>query len=251
MTSPYETLGVKSTDDKSDIKKAYKKLASKYHPDKKTGDEDKFKTIQDAYDKIKNGDVEAEATFSYKPDGMWDKAKARRYEDTNQYWRAKSKNKKAYKTSINIDELHDEIIMNVPDVGKVRIPKGVTNGQSIYAGDEKITIEITANGDKIENFKALHQSHDVTFYTGLSSIQRNFQTIIKMKNFDGEILRFKVPSFHGDKYKFRLDGKGLPRRDGTRGDLIISIYSIDTPLSQTFKRGLMELGLVRDEIDNT
>ncbi|BBP42430.1 DnaJ C-terminal domain-containing protein [Thiosulfativibrio zosterae] len=46
----YETLGVSRNADETEIKKAYRKLAGKYHPDKKTGDEAKFKQINEAYE---------------------------------------------------------------------------------------------------------------------------------------------------------------------------------------------------------
>ena len=45
----YILLGVDKTATKDDINKAFYKLASKYHPDKKTGDEAKFKEISEAY----------------------------------------------------------------------------------------------------------------------------------------------------------------------------------------------------------
>ncbi len=45
----YDTLGVQKGANKDEIKKAFYKLASKYHPDKKTGDEAKFKEINEAY----------------------------------------------------------------------------------------------------------------------------------------------------------------------------------------------------------
>ena len=45
----YNVLGVEKTASKDDIKKAFYKLASKYHPDKKDGDEAKFKEINEAY----------------------------------------------------------------------------------------------------------------------------------------------------------------------------------------------------------
>ena len=49
MKDYYEILGVTKGASKDEIKKAFRTLASKYHPDKKTGDEAKFKEISEAY----------------------------------------------------------------------------------------------------------------------------------------------------------------------------------------------------------
>jgi molecular chaperone DnaJ len=49
----YETLGVSRTADADEIRKAYRKLARKHHPDLNPGDkaaEDRFKKVQEAYD---------------------------------------------------------------------------------------------------------------------------------------------------------------------------------------------------------
>lgn len=45
----YSILGIEKGASKDEIKKAFRKLAAKYHPDKKTGDESKFKEISEAY----------------------------------------------------------------------------------------------------------------------------------------------------------------------------------------------------------
>lgn len=45
----YDVLGVEKNASKDDIKKAFYKLAAKYHPDKKGGDEAKFKEVNEAY----------------------------------------------------------------------------------------------------------------------------------------------------------------------------------------------------------
>ncbi|RME60230.1 molecular chaperone DnaJ [Candidatus Parcubacteria bacterium] len=45
----YKILGVDRNASEEEIKKAYRRLAHKYHPDKSTGDEKKFKEINEAY----------------------------------------------------------------------------------------------------------------------------------------------------------------------------------------------------------
>jgi DnaJ-class molecular chaperone len=49
MTDYYETLGVTVKSSSDDIKKAYRKLSLKYHPDKNNGDSTMFKKINEAY----------------------------------------------------------------------------------------------------------------------------------------------------------------------------------------------------------
>ena len=48
-TDYYTTLGVNKSAPQDEIKKAYRKLAHLYHPDKKGGDEKKFKEVNEAY----------------------------------------------------------------------------------------------------------------------------------------------------------------------------------------------------------
>ena len=60
---PYKILGVDRNASDDEIKKAYRQMAKKYHPDvnKEPGAEEKFKQIQNAYDQImearKRGDT--------------------------------------------------------------------------------------------------------------------------------------------------------------------------------------------------
>lgn len=58
MTDPYKVLGVDYNASDEDIKKAYRNLSRKYHPDANVGNphaaeaEEKFKEVQQAYDEI-------------------------------------------------------------------------------------------------------------------------------------------------------------------------------------------------------
>ncbi len=49
MKDYYQILGLQKGASKDEVKKAFRKLASLYHPDKKTGDEAKYKEITEAY----------------------------------------------------------------------------------------------------------------------------------------------------------------------------------------------------------
>ena len=59
----YKILGVSKTANLTDIKKAYKKLSMKYHPDRPNGDETKFKEISAAYDILSNENKRHEFDF--------------------------------------------------------------------------------------------------------------------------------------------------------------------------------------------
>ena len=71
--NPYEVLGVSRNASIDEIKKAYKELSRKYHPDSYVGNplsslaEEKFKQVQEAYDAImkeKNGDFNYTANYN-------------------------------------------------------------------------------------------------------------------------------------------------------------------------------------------
>jgi len=76
----YKILGVSKTATQDEIKKAYRKLARKYHPDKNKGDkaaEEKFKEINEAYEVLGN------------PENR------KKYDEVGMYWRQYDEYKKA------------------------------------------------------------------------------------------------------------------------------------------------------------
>lgn len=74
MRDPYEVLGVDRNASDDEIKKAYRRLAKKYHPDANPGDQtaaQKMQEVNAAYDQIKNPEKYRQSSTSsgYNPYG--------------------------------------------------------------------------------------------------------------------------------------------------------------------------------------
>ena len=60
----YKVLGVEKNATAQEIKKAYRKLALKYHPDRNPGDktaEEKFRKVSEAYEVLSNEEKRAKS----------------------------------------------------------------------------------------------------------------------------------------------------------------------------------------------
>ncbi|WP_312632184.1 DnaJ domain-containing protein, partial [Mammaliicoccus sciuri] len=68
----YEVLGISKDAEAQEIKKAYRKLAMKYHPDRNPGDkeaEEKFKEINEAYE-VLSDDTKRKTYDQFGHDGL-------------------------------------------------------------------------------------------------------------------------------------------------------------------------------------
>lgn len=75
MRDPYQVLGVPSTATDEEVKKAYRNLAKKYHPDNYHDDpladlaQEKMKEINEAYEEIQNQRKRGASGNGYRPAG--------------------------------------------------------------------------------------------------------------------------------------------------------------------------------------
>lgn len=97
----YEILGVKRGATPQEIKEAYRKLSLRYHPDRNSSDDKKFKEIVDAYQTIKN---EQKRDYSRK----------RRAAESSyaQFWRYYEKNSAFHRTH-NFARMNYDFNMNM------------------------------------------------------------------------------------------------------------------------------------------
>lgn len=64
MKDYYKTLEVDRDCETEEIKKTYKKLALKYHPDKNNGDDTKFKEISEAYEVLSDNNRRSQYDYN-------------------------------------------------------------------------------------------------------------------------------------------------------------------------------------------
>lgn len=164
MKDPYTVLGVDRGASAEEIKKAYRKLSKKYHPDIEGGSEAKFKEVADAYEKISKGkggsrfaDFDMGGAFNDIFENVWF-----RYHDRNRdgwnYQQYQGRGKDVHhKITISLQEAYNGVTKHVQVGTKklaVKIGRGITPGQKLrikgygqrgYTDDTNGDLIITVN----------------------------------------------------------------------------------------------------------
>ena len=191
--SLYETLGVSEKASADEIKKAYRRLARKYHPDinKDPGAEDKFKEINAAYEIL--SDEKKRAQYDRHGDAMFG-----------------GQNFHDFASSSGMGNL-DEILKNIFGGGFSASASGF-GGFSSRGGFSGFRQTGGFGGfedeEDMDSWAKVTIPFDVAVKGGEHSI-----------NFNGENIKIKIPNGINDGEKLRIKGKG----SGGRGDLILTV----------------------------
>ena len=191
--SLYETLGVSEKATSDEIKKAYRRLARKYHPDinKDPGAEDKFKEINAAYEIL--SDEKKRAQYDRHGDAMFG-----------------GQNFHDFASSSGMGNL-DEILKNIFGGGFSASASGF-GGFSSRGGFSGF--RQTGGFGGFEDEEDLDSRAKVTIPFDVA-VKGGEHSI----NFNGENIKIKIPNGINNGEKLRIKGKG----NGGRGDLILTV----------------------------
>lgn len=254
MTTHYETLGVAETATQEEIKKAFRKLAMQYHPDKNQGNaesEAKFKEINAAYDIIGDADkrqnYDNQRKFGHQQ-WSFNGGGPTNFDDIiNQFFsqhgfnvnRQQTRNRDvSLSLTISLEDAYFgknmPVQYNTPSGRKVdlnvNIPPGVDNGirmryqgqgdhanTSIPPGDLYIQLIVHDHNTFDRHGNDLHTKVKVDALGAMVGCKKRLVCI------DGQQIDLTIPAGTQHATFFRVQGKGMPIRNqpNSKGDLFV------------------------------
>lgn len=270
----YKILGVEKNASQDDIKKAFRKLAHQYHPDKNKGDDSKFKEVNEAYtvlsdekkrqqyDTYGNADAGFGGFNQGQGFGGFDFSQftqnGQQFEFDlgdvfNDFFGGARRPRKGRNITIDIQLTFKEAafgtereISNGKEKISIKIPSGINNGEGLRVAGKGETGE-AGPGDLIvrvwvEEHKTLRrEGYNVITQVKVKLSLALLGGEITVESLDGSI-EVKVPQgvIHGEM--LRIKGKGIQHENGKRGDMYVAII-IDIPkkLSKSAQKLVEEL----------
>ena len=272
----YKVLGVDEKASKEEIKRAYRKLAQKYHPDANKGDETaerRFKEISEAHSILSNDEKRKEydelrryagaggSPFGFRPgsgrDGRVDFGDIFGGEVGDIFGdifgfgpRERRGQDLETEAHLSFEEAVEGSTFELANGTRVRVPPGVSDGARIKvagkggpgpAGSPPGDLYVRVRVADHPLFKLLRNG-DIEVPLPITIAEAALGAKIQVPTLDG-VVTLKVPAGTRSGKVLRVKGKGGARAGGTRGDLLARI-EIEVPqkLSRRERELLEEFG---------
>lgn len=269
----YETLGLKRGASSDDIKKAYRSMAMKHHPDR-GGDERKFKEVEEAYRTLSDPQKKNLIDSGIDPNqeqGFTNKWQNGPFEfhfgggpgmdDLFTQFGFGFQNRRPMRNksfNVNVRVTLEDVLtgkdvdaeIGLPN-GKrklvnIKIPPGIDDGQNIrYQGMGDDSIRDVPAGDLIvnvyiERHPKFTRDRDQLIYNHVVSVwDAMLGTTIKLETLDKKSIDILVPPGTQSETFLSCRGEGLPNiRTKHRGNLLIKI-TVAIPKSLTTEQKLL------------
>lgn len=217
----YKTLGVERNADEKTIKRAYRKLAQQYHPDKNPNNkaaEEKFKEINEAYEVLGNAENRSKYDQLGQNYQRWRQTGGQSGGFDFSQWFAGGAPGGTYQTNVNVEDLF-----------------GGSGGfsdffEAIFGG---------RMGQQQQSRRGRDQEHTVEI-----SLEEAYHGTTRSLGYEGgESFTAKIPRGAKNGTKIRLRGKGEPGMGSASGDLYLVVHVHPHPI---FKRDGDNLSLDLD-----
>ncbi len=197
----YDVLGVKRDATQDEIKRAFRKLAAKYHPDA-GGDEDKFKEVSEAYNTLSEPD------------------KRKQYDQMLMFGGGAPGSGfgggRGYSTNVDVD--WSQIFNNV------------RSGDGAFGGFDFSSIFGGGAGQRSSRGEDLNVSIEIPFEDAFNGTTRRVTYRIPSTG-ETQTITVKIPAGAVDGGKLRHRGYGeYGQNGGERGDLVITTRVLDGPV---------------------
>jgi len=232
--NPYNVLGVQDNATSDEIKNAYRKLASKHHPDR-GGDTKKFQEIQQAYDILTDESKRAEY-YKSQNQGNFNSSQhfgRNPFEDLiNQFTRATNQNIYTVTVFVTLEQVaagsNESVHLNTPQGPKliqIQVPQGIEDGTQVrYDG-------LIQNGwlqilFRIHRHQKFERSNlDLQIIHEVNVFELILGTKIIVTDILNRQIEVNIPSNTKPGSRLRISKHGLTR-SGITGDLYVLITPV-------------------------
>lgn len=253
MPDYYKILGVEKTASADDIKRAFRRLASIYHPDREGGDTEKFQQIQEAYAVLSDSQKRAEYDSPQSRFGEFNfNFNNFPFQDIFQQFHRQQQPHTVYRTSISItleEVLHGtQHTINLQTrtgntVARVNCPPGIEHGQQIKYDNILDNASLIVTWFILPHLLYTRNGSDIITTSKINVLELIVGKYIRVKGLDLREFEINVPARTQPGTILRIPGQGLPvLNTNHRGDLRIEVQGyIPVSIPQTVIQAITEM----------
>jgi DnaJ-class molecular chaperone len=258
----YDVLGVTKNASDDDIKKAYRKLASKFHPDKEPDDskkavlETQLKEINEAYETL--GDPGKKQIYDTTGQGdpfFRHSSSGQPRNQNNRTWTFEqgsgdpafdeifkhmfsrgnfsststntSSQARVYVVNISLTDAYVGCTLKLDDGTNLTVPKGARSGTKFYANGKLYRIEVQ------NHYKYKRSNDDLLVDVEINAVEAMLGAEAILEHLDGVTLQFNIPQGIQNGQIIKLGGRGIKNPESDKnGDMLVRI-AVKTPQNLT------------------
>lgn len=251
-------LGLDSNATQDDIRKAYRKLANKYHPDKEGGDEKVFVEINEAYKSLKNNEFssgDGSSRYYYNSAAGHGDDPFRDFEeyvrqkfgedfdfgDIFGRGRASSRSANVSVYSVTLEDIYHGSVVKTDKHGTLKIPRGVYSNEIFSITEQAGYVKFRIKRHPIYARKG-NKSPDLTTTVQVSTMLLIMGGKITLDHFD-DVIEVDIQSGTNPSTMLRVKGAGLPvfNDDNEYGDLYIQLNPTTPKMNQKDMKKLKKM----------